>query len=222
VAGRPLDPSLGREDVGAVRRGSTNLAKQIENVRTFGIPVVVAVNSFPADTRAEVEVVREVALEAGARDAVTSTHFEHGGQGAVALARAVESMLESGEGSFAPLYPLDWPLEKKIETIATRMYGASGVDILAKAARQLADFEKLGFGALPVCMAKTHLSLSHLPELKGAPTGFRLPIREARLSAGAGFVTAVAGEMRLMPGLPSRPSGETIDLELDERIVGLR
>ncbi|MBI5543669.1 MAG: formate--tetrahydrofolate ligase [Deltaproteobacteria bacterium] len=221
VSGKPLDAALTREDVEAVRRGASNLAKQIENVRAFGIPVVVAINSFPTDTPAEVAAVREVAKAAGAREAVTSTHFAEGGRGAEALARAVRSMLEADEGRFQPLYPDEWPLARKIEAVATRMYGADGVDVLIKAARQLADFEKLGYGRLPVCIAKTHLSLSHEPELKGRPSGFRLPIREARLSAGAGFVTAVAGEMRLMPGLPSHPSGETMDVEGAGKVVGL-
>ena len=221
VAGRPLDPALTVENVEAVRKGSANLAAQIENVRVFNVPVVVAINNFPGDTDAEVAAIREVAMAAGARDVVVSRHFADGGAGAEDLARAVWSAAEEGAPEFRLLYPDDIPLREKIETVAVRIYGARGVDELPAATKALKLYEDLGFGNLPVCMAKTHLSLSHDPGLKGRPTGFRVPIREVRLSAGAGFVTPLLGEMRTMPGLPSHPAGESIDIDSDGNIVGL-
>ena len=221
VAGRPLDPALAEENVDAVRRGSDNLAAQIENVRHFNVPVVVAVNNYPGDTEEEVAAIREVALAAGARDVVVSRHFAEGGAGAEDLAHAVWSAAEEGAPDFRLLYPDDLPLREKIETVAVRIYGARGVDELPAATKALKLYEELGFGTLPVCMAKTHLSLSHDPLLKGRPTGFRVPIREVRLSAGAGFVTPLLGEMRTMPGLPSHPAGESIDIDADGNIVGL-
>ncbi|HEY6012698.1 MAG TPA: formate--tetrahydrofolate ligase [Candidatus Limnocylindrales bacterium] len=221
VAGKPLDPALLEENVEAVRRGAENLARQIENVRIFGVPAVVAINSFPTDTPGEVEAIREVSLAAGARDAVVATHFVDGGKGAAALAEAVWAACESGEASFRLLYPDDLPLADKIDAIATRVYGADGVDYLPAAAKSLRQFEELGYGHLPICMAKTQYSLSHDAALKGRPTGFRVPIREVRLSAGAGFITPLCGEMRTMPGLPSRPGGENIDIDADGNVVGL-
>jgi formate--tetrahydrofolate ligase len=222
VAGKPLDRALEVEDVEAVRRGAANLAKQIENVRLFGVPVVVAVNAFPTDSPAEVAVVAEVAAAAGASETVVTRHFAEGGAGAESLARAVWAAAQPGPVTLQWPYQDDWPLARKIEAIATRLYGAEGVDLQARAAKQLEEFERLGYGALPVCMAKTHLSLSHDPSLKGRPSGFRVPVREARLSAGAGFVTAVAGDIRLMPGLPSRPAGEGIDIDSEGKVIGLR
>ncbi len=221
VAGKPLDPALRVEDVDAVRRGAQNLAKQIENVRTFGLPVVVAINSFPTDTPAEVQAVREVARAAGAKDAVVSNHFADGGKGAEDLARAVWAAAQEGAPDFKLLYPDEMPLAEKIETIAKRIYGADGIDIYGPAARKLEEFDKLGYGKLPICMAKTHLSLSHEPSRKGRPTGFRVPITAARLASGAGFVTAVAGDIRLMPGLPSHPAGDGIDIDADGNVVGM-
>jgi formate--tetrahydrofolate ligase len=221
VAGKPLDPALLTENVAAVTAGSANLAKQIENVALYNVPVVVAINSFPTDTPAEVEAVRGVALAAGARAAVVANHWAKGGEGAEDLAAAVWAAAEEGAPNFQLLYPDDASLVSKIETIATRIYGADGVDLSAAAAKQLAQYEALGFGKLPICMAKTQYSLSHDAALKGRPTGFRVPIREVRLSAGAGFVTPLAGEMRTMPGLPSKPGGENIDLDGDGEIVGL-
>ena len=214
-------PALLEENVEAVRRGAANLAKQIENVRIFGVPAVVAINSFPTDTPAEVEAIREVALAAGARDAVVATHFVDGGKGAAALAEAVWAATESGEAKFELLYPDDMALAVKIDTIATRIYGADGVDFLPAASKSLKQFEEMGYGHLPICMAKTQYSLSHDASLKGRPTGFRVPIREVRLSAGAGFITPLCGEMRTMPGLPSRPGGEKIDIDAAGNIVGL-
>jgi len=221
VAGKPLDPALLAENVDAVTAGSANLAKQIENVRLYNVPVVVAINAFPTDTPAEVEAVQRVALAAGAAGAVVARHWADGGAGAADLAHAVWAAAEQGAPDFRLLYPDDMPLAQKIETIATQVYGADGVDLLPAAAKQLAQYEKLGFGNLPICMAKTQYSLSHDGTLKGRPTGFRVPIREVRLSAGAGFITPLAGEMRTMPGLPSRPGGENIDIDENGEIVGL-
>jgi formate--tetrahydrofolate ligase len=221
VAGKPLDPALLEENVEAVRLGAQNLAKQIENVTMFGIPAVVAINSFPTDTAAEVEAIREVALAAGARDAVIATHFVDGGKGAAALAEAVWAAAADGTARFELLYPDDMPLALKIETIATRVYGADGVEFLPAARKSLKQFEDLGYGHLPICMAKTQYSLSHDATLKGRPRGFTVPIREMRLLAGAGFITPLCGEMRTMPGLPSRPGGERIDIDADGNIVGL-
>jgi formate--tetrahydrofolate ligase len=221
VAGKPLDPALLENNPEGVRRGGANLAKQIENVRAFGVPVVVAINLFPTDTAEEIEVVREVSLAAGARDAVVARHFTDGGAGAEDLARAVWAAAEEGAPDFRLLYPDDMPLKDKIETIATQIYGADGVDYAPAANKSLAAYEAMGFGHLPVCMAKTQYSLSHDAKLLGRPTGFRIPIREVRLSAGAGFVTPILGDMRTMPGLNSRPGGERIDIDADGNVVGL-
>jgi len=220
VAGKPLDPALLEENVEAVRRGAANLAKQIENVTMFGVTAVVAINAFPTDTPAEVEAIREVSLAAGARDAVVATHFVDGGAGAAALAEAVWSAAEE-PGAFSLLYPDDMALSLKIDTIARQVYGADGVEFLPAAAKSLKQFEDLGYGHLPICMAKTQYSLSHDAALKGRPTGFTVPIREVRLSAGAGFITPICGEMRTMPGLPSRPGGEKIDIDAEGNVVGL-
>jgi formate--tetrahydrofolate ligase len=220
VAGKPLDPALLEENVTAVRTGASNLAKQIENVTLFGVPTVVAINFFPTDTTAEVEAIREVALEAGADSAVVATHFTDGGRGAADLAEAVWTAASRGS-KFKLLYPDDAPLGEKILTIATKVYGADGIELLPPAKKALKLYEDLGFGRLPVCMAKTQYSLSHDASLKGRPSGFTVTIRDIRLSAGAGFITPLLGEMRTMPGLPSRPGGEKIDIDADGSIVGL-
>ena len=221
VAGKPLDPALLANDPAAVTRGAANLAKHIENVHAFGVPAVVAINVFPTDTREEIAALRQAALEAGAEDAVESNHFVDGGKGAQHLARAVWAAAQRGAPDFRLLYPDHAPLREKIETIATRIYGADGVDFLPAAERALARYEEMGFGHLPVCMAKTQYSLSHDPSLLGRPTGFRVPVRDVSLSAGAGFVTPLCGDMRTMPGLPSRPGGERIDIDADGNVVGL-
>ncbi|MBA3851102.1 MAG: formate--tetrahydrofolate ligase [Chloroflexi bacterium] len=221
VAGASLDPAFAREDVEAVRAGSANLAKQIENVLAFNVPAVVAINVFPTDTPAEIEIVRGAAIAAGARDAVVASHFTDGGAGAAALAEAVWEAAQEGAPDFQFLYPDEAPLLAKIEAVATRMYGADGVDVAPAAARALRRYEDLGFGHLPVCMAKTQSSLSHDPALRGRPTGFRVPIRDVALSAGAGFVTPLVGDIRTMPGLPSVPGGENIDIDSEGNVVGL-
>ena len=220
VAGKPLDPALLEENVEAVRAGAGNLAKQIENVLLFGVPAVVAINSFPTDTPGEVEAIKEVAMAAGASAAVVATHFTDGGRGAADLAEAVWAAASSGS-QFKLLYPDDAPLGEKILTIATKVYGADGIELLPAAKKALKLYEDLGFGHLPVCMAKTQYSLSDDANLKGRPSGFTVTIRDIRLSAGAGFITPLLGEMRTMPGLPSRPGGEKIDIDADGNIVGL-
>jgi formate--tetrahydrofolate ligase len=220
VAGKPLDPALAEENVEAVRTGAANLAKQIENVRLFGIPAVVAINAFPTDTPAEVEAIREVALAAGAHSAVVATHFAEGGRGAADLAGAVWAAA-CEPSAFRLLYPDDAPLGEKMLSIVTQVYGADGMELLPPAKKALKLYEDLGFGHLPVCMAKTQYSLSDDANLKGRPSGFTVTIRDIRLSAGAGFITPMLGEMRMMPGLPSRPGGEKIDIDAAGNIVGL-
>ncbi len=221
VAGKPLDPALEAENPEGVRRGCENLVRHIEIVANYGVPAVVAINAFPTDRQSEIDVVREVALATGAREVVVSDHFVRGGAGAEDLARAVWAAASDGAPDFRFLTPDGASLTDRIEAIATRIYGADGIDLSGEAARQLHEFERLGFGHLPVCMAKTQLSLSHDPELKGRPTGFRVPIRDARLFAGAGFVTAYCGDMLMMPGLPSHPSGEDVDINEAGETVGL-
>ena len=221
VAGKPLDAALTVENVEGVRRGAANLAKQIEIVREYNVPVVVAINWFPTDTPAEIEAIREAALAAGARAAVVTRHFGEGGAGAADLAEAVWAAAQEGAPDFRFLYPDEAPLREKIEALAVRIYGADGVDYLPAASRALAQYERLGFGHLPICMAKTQYSISHDPSLLGRPSGFRISVRDVRLSAGAGFVTPLLGDMRTMPGLPSRPGGEGIDIDADGNIVGL-
>jgi formate--tetrahydrofolate ligase len=221
VAGKPLDPALTTENVEAVRKGGENLAAQVGLVASYGVPVIVAINAFPTDTAAEHEAVREVALAAGARDGVVTTNWAEGGKGAEALAAAVWDAAAEDGGGFRLLYPDEMPLREKIETIATRVYGAAGVDFAPAATKALAEYTNLGYGHLPVCVAKTHLSLSHDPAVKGRPTGYRFPVRDVRLAAGAGFIYPLAGDMRTMPGLPSHPAGEKIDLAADGNVVGL-
>jgi len=221
VAGKPLDPALLQENVDAVRVGAANLAAHIEIVRKYNVPVVVAMNAFPTDTDAEYVAIREVSLAAGARDAVVTRNFADGGDGARDLAQAVWDAAEEGSPDFRFLYPDDMPLRQKIETIAHEVYGAARVDFHPVASKALATYEDLGYGHLPICMAKTQYSLSADAALKGRPTGFTLPIRDVRLSAGAGFVTPLCGDMRTMPGLPSKPAGDAIDLDANGDVVGL-
>ncbi len=220
VAGKPLDPALLEENPDAVRIGGENLAAHIEMVRRYGVPAVVAINAFPGDAESEWEAIREVALAAGARDAVVTHHWADGGAGAEDLAEAVwAAAAEPSE--FKLLYPDSMPLPQKIETIATQVYGADGVDFAPAASRALAEYDRLGYSELPVCMAKTHLSISHDPTLLGRPRGFRVPIREVKLAAGAGFIYPLAGDMRTMPGLPSVPAGVNMDIDDEGRPVGL-
>ena len=221
VAGQPLDPALLEEDPDAVRRGAENLVQHLAIVANYGIPAVVAINAFPTDHASEAEALREVALAAGAEDIVMARHFADGGAGAEDLARAVWAAAQKGAPDFRFLSPEGTPLREQIATIATRVYGADGVDFSLQSEAALEAIDRLGYGRVPVCMAKTQSSLSHDPALKGRPRGFRLPIRDARLFAGAGFVTAYCGNMMTMPGLPTRPAGEDVDIDAEGRIVGL-
>ncbi|MEA2622867.1 MAG: formate--tetrahydrofolate ligase [Chloroflexota bacterium] len=209
------------DDAEVLRRGCENLAQHVRIVAEYGVPSVVAINAFAADQPWEFELIRGVAIEAGARDAIVSRHYTDGGAGAEDLARAVWDVAQPRAPDFHLLQGEDATLPERIEAIATRIYGADGVDISGEAQKALELMERLGYGSLPVCMAKTQSSLSHDPALKGRPVGFRVPIRDARLFAGAGFVTAYCGDMRTMPGLPSRPNGEGVDIDADGRIVGL-
>ncbi len=221
VAGKPLPPELVEENLPGLERGAANMVKHIQIAKLFGVPVVVAVNKFSADTDKEVELLRRIAIEAGAEDAVMTDHWALGGAGATDLAEAVMAACEMPK-DFRFLYPLDMPIEEKIRTIATKVYGADDIVVEPKAARQIALYEELGYGNLPICMAKTHLSLSHDAKLKNVPTGFKLPIREVRASLGAGFVYPLCGNMMTMPGLPSRPAFEGVDVDLETgRVKGL-
>jgi formate--tetrahydrofolate ligase len=219
IAGRPLPAALLEENPEEVRVGGSNLRKQIQNVLIHGVTPVVAINAFPGDFDSEYAVIRDLADSMGVRSAVTS-NFRDGGSGATDLAEAVVAAAED-PGDFEFLYPDQATLRTKIETIATRLYGAEGVDFLPAAAAGLDLFEANGLGSLPICIAKTHLSLSSDPKLKGAPTGWRLPVREVRASAGAGFIYAVCGDMRTMPGLSSHPAAERIDIDENGDVVGL-
>ena len=221
VAGKPLNAAYTDENLDLLRAGLGNLQHHIKNARRYGVPVVVAVNSFATDTQAEVELVRQAALEAGAEDAVVTTHWMHGGAGAAKLAEAVVKAAEK-PSDFKFLYPLEWSIKEKIEIICKEIYGADGVDYLPEAEEKIKLYTRLGFDNLPLCMAKTHLSLSHDPNLKGVPKGFRVPIRDIRASVGAGFLYPLLGEMRTMPGLPTRPVFYDVDLDLESgRVLGL-
>ncbi|MGZ4639392.1 MAG: formate--tetrahydrofolate ligase [Actinomycetes bacterium] len=219
VAGRPLPPEMLEENPDDVRRGGPNLQRHIEIVRRFGVSPVVAINAFPSDHESEHEVIREIAAEAGVRVAVTR-HVAEGGKGALELAALVVEAAEEPT-SFRYLYELDAPLVEKIEVVARDIYGADGIDLAPAVDRQLRRFEVLGYGAFPVVIAKTHLSLSSDPTLLGAPSGWRMPVREVRAAVGAGYVYAICGEMRTMPGLPKHPAAERIDIDEDGNIVGL-
>jgi formate--tetrahydrofolate ligase len=219
VAGRPLPPELLAENPDDVRAGASNLRKQIENIAVFGVTPVVAVNAFPTDYPSEWRAIEEIAQQAGVRCAV-SHHFVEGGKGATELAEVVAEAAEE-PSRFSLLYPDEASLREKIEAVATRIYGAAGVDYSALASRQLDNYERNGFGKLAVCIAKTHLSISSDPALKGAPTGWRMPVREVRASVGAGFVYPICGDMQTMPGLGKQPAAFGIDVRDDGTIVGL-
>ena len=221
IPGRPLDMAqVKKENVEAVVKGAENLVKHIENIRQFGLNVVVAINRFLYDTEKEIAAIRDIAKKAGAFDVVLSEVWEKGGEGAKSLADAVLRMCEE-KSDFKFLYPLDMPIKKKIETIATKIYGAKDVEYSKEADKKIEFYTRLGYDKLPVNMAKTHLSLSHDPALKGVPRDFTLPIRDIRLSAGAGFLYPLCGTMRTMPGLPSVPAGTKVDIDKNGRIKGL-
>jgi formate--tetrahydrofolate ligase len=219
VAGRPLPEALLMENPDEVHAGGDNLRKQLENMRLHGVTPVVAINTFPGDHEKDLEAVAEIATEYGARSALC-THFADGGRGATDLAEAVvEAAAE--ESQFSPLYPDEMNLRDKIRTVAQKVYGAEDVSFTARANKQLDGYERNGFGNLPVCIAKTHLSISSDPKLVGAPTGWTLPVREVRASVGAGFVYPICGDMRTMPGLGKTPAAKSIDIDADGNIVGL-
>ena len=221
-SGAPLPPGVTGPNQAALEQGFANLEQHIANVRAHGVPVVVAVNAFKDDSTDELNWVCERALEGGASAAAVSTHWSDGGRGAEELARAVVKVAAQGT-QFSPLYEVTSPIKKKIETIATTIYGAAGVSFSPQAERDVELATRLGFDRLPICMAKTPLSLSHDPGVKGRPSGFTVPIQELRILAGAGFLTAVCSGIQLMPGLPKKPAGERIDVDPQSgQIVGLQ
>ncbi len=220
AAGKPLPPEMLEKGVDDVEAGAANLRKQIENVRLHGVTPVVAINAFESDHPEELEAVKRIAIESGALGAAVSNHWAEGGKGAVELAEMVIDAANQ-PNEFRFLYELDQPIKDKIEIIAKRIYGAEGVSYHPVADRQIQEYEVNGFGNLPICMAKTHLSLSHDPTLKGAPTRFTLPIREVRASIGAGFIYPICGDMRTMPALPEHPAAERVDIDENGKIVGL-
>jgi len=219
IAGKPLPEAMLLESPDDVRAGAANLRKQIENIRVHGVSPVVAINAFPGDHASEHAAIAEIAREMGVRVAV-STHFVDGGKGATDLARVVIEACEE-PSNFHFLYPDSATLKEKIEAVATKIYGASGVSYTPTAARQCETFERNGFGKLAVCIAKTHLSISSDPTLQGAPTGWTLPVREMRASVGAGFVYPICGDMQTMPGLGATPAAMKIDIDDEGRILGL-
>jgi len=219
--GRDLDPVYKVENKELVEKGCDNLTAHIKNANKFGIPVVVAINTFPTDTAAEQEIIRKKAIEAGAFDAVVANHWADGGEGAADLAHAVIKACEE-PSDFKFLYPLDISIKEKIEILAKEIYGADGVEYSSEANKKIKQFTDLGYGDLPICMAKTHLSISHDPLLKNAPTGFTFPITDIRLSAGSGFLYPLAGDVRTMPGLGTKPAYMSIDIDTDTgKITGL-
>ncbi|MDP9185475.1 MAG: formate--tetrahydrofolate ligase, partial [Actinomycetota bacterium] len=211
---------LGTEDLDALRCGIDNLTAHVQILREYGLPCVVSINNFPTDTDAEITLIHELAVDAGAETVVVNRGFAEGGKGAVELAEAVVEACER-PNTFHQLTPEGTPLKGQIEAIATKLYGADGVDYLPQAEKDLARMDQLGFGAVPVCMAKTHLSLSHDPLLLNRPTGFRLPVRGVVPSAGAGFVVVLCGDMQRMPGLGTTPNFMGVDIDADGRTIGL-
>jgi formate--tetrahydrofolate ligase len=212
---------LSEENLEALKKGIPNLMKHIENItQKFGLPAVVAVNRFPSDTEAELNLIKEECKEKGVK-AVISEVWAKGGEGGIGLAEEVLRLIEEGKNNYKPLYPLEMGIAEKIETIAKEIYGADGVDFTAAAKKEIETIEKLGFRDVPVCIAKTQYSLSDNPALLGRPTGFRITVRNVRISAGAGFAVALTGEIMTMPGLPKRPAAENIDVDSNGRISGL-
>ena len=220
VAGKPLEKCLGEENLPALEAGISNLAKQIENVKKFGIPVVVAINKFTSDTKNEIEFLKKKAIEFGADDCQLSEVWVRGGKGGEALAKSVMKLANTPK-KFKYLYPLDISIKDKIKTIAVNIYGAKDVEYSQIAEEKIKIYTQAGLDKLPICMAKTHLSLSHDPQLKGRPSGFILPIRDIRAFSGAGFLSPLCGAIQTMPGLPSSPRGENIDINQKGDIIGL-
>lgn len=221
TSGKPFPAELDKEDLNALEQGAQNLKAHIDIVHRLGVPVVVAINRFPADTEAEVDLLGRLVLAAGADDVAVSQSFTHGPEGGIALAEAVRDICKQSPSRFQPLYPDNAPLTQKIETVAREVYGAGDVHYEAGVRSQLKQFEKWGFRHLPVCFAKTQFSLSHDPNLKGAPRDFTLPVTEAQLASGAGFVRALCGEMMTMPGLPAEPAAKRMDIDESGRITGM-
>ena len=213
-------PDLNQPNVDALAKGIVNLDAHIENIRKFGLPVVVAINAFPTDTAEEMAFIEQHCKEMGVRVALSEV-FAKGGEGGKALAQQVLDVLAEGQSDYHPIYELDQPLTDKIRAIATTIYGAKDVNILPAAAKELANIEAMGYGSLPICMAKTQYSLSDDASLLGRPTDFTITVRTARLSAGAGFVVCETGAIMTMPGLPKKPAAENIDVEKDGKIIGL-
>jgi formate--tetrahydrofolate ligase len=220
VAGKSLPTEMLECSVADVEAGAANLTKQIENIKIHGVTPVVAINAFETDHAEEIEAVKRISVEAGALGAAVSRHWAEGGKGAIELAEMVIAAAEQ-PSDFRFLYDVDKPIKDKIETIATKIYGADSLSYTSQADQQIKDYEANGFGRLPICMAKTHLSLSHDPLLKGAPKNFTLPVREVRASVGAGFIYPICGDMRTMPALPEHPAAEKIDIDEDGNIIGL-
>lgn len=220
IPGKPLDEALLKENTEALKQGLPNLKKQIENIITYKIPVVVAINKFLTDTDTEIRIIQEAAINAGADAAIVSELHQKGSEGGRLLAEAIVKAADK-PNAFQFLYPLDIPIKEKIEIIAVRMYGAEGVDYSPFAQKQIKEYAEKGLDSLPICMAKTHLSLSHDPKLKGRPQGFRIPIREIRAYVGAGFLTPLLGDMMTMPGLPTIPAGTMVDIDDNGKPVGL-
>jgi formate--tetrahydrofolate ligase len=218
--GKPLPDGLVKEDLKSLEAGMPNLTRHIKNCVGFGVPVVVAINSFGVETEKEIEMVRKAALAAGAQDCVISEVYAKGGEGGAAFAKALVKACDQPQ-KFKFTYELDQPIKKKIEAVARNIYGAAGVDYSPEASKRIKSFEEAGFGKLPICMAKTQYSFSHDASLLGAPEGFTLPIKDARLSAGAGFIYLICGDMMTMPGLSKTPGGENIDIDKDGNIIGM-
>ena len=222
IPGRPIDSRINQPDVDAVLAGLPNLLKHLENVTKFGLPCVVAINRFPTDTEDEIQAITEAAKAAGAFDVAVSEVHTKGGVGGEALADGVIRAAESGRAeAFRFLYESDWPIKKKIETVATEVYGAAGVSYEAAANAAVESLTRLGFGKLPVCMAKTQYSFSHNPSLYGRPTGFTLPVRDIRLAGGAGFLTPLVGTIQTMPAFGRRPAALDMDIDADGKVMGL-
>ena len=221
VAGRPIPEILDKSDVASVRKGMQNLLRQIANVRRFNIPVLVAINAHPGDSPEEWNLIRELSVDGGAEDAIVCTHFRDGGEGALELAEKVRHVGRSKGASYRPLYPDDLPVEEKIRTVSREMYGAKDVTFSPRARKSLADIERYGASCFPVCIAKTWASLSHDPSQKGVPSDFIFPVEEIRYATGARFVTAIAGDIQTMPGLPSRPAYRRIRLTSAGNVEGV-
>lgn len=220
IPGRPLPPELTQENIPDLEHGAENMIRHLQNIRKFGVTPVVAINQFTDDTEAEIDAVREIAMAHGAYGVSLASHWADGGKGAAELAEIVVAAADA-ESDFKFLYDLGLPIKEKIEIIAREIYGADGVTYDPLASRQIQGFERDGFGNLPICMAKTHLSFTANPNIKGAPTGFTIPITEVRAAAGAGFIYPQVGAIRTMPGLSKTPAAINVDIDEDGKVVGL-